>query len=97
MLERGGDNYFTNNTTMTAFYRETIKKRRTNASLSEAVIEIQKQAYNNKKRDAVSVVKVRKNTKSPTFPEATRKARKGKMKGRKRTVPIRLTRKTGTN
>ena len=62
MLERGGDNYFTNNTTMTAFYRETIKKRRTNASLSEAVIEIQKQAYNNKKRDAVSVVKVRKNT-----------------------------------
>lgn len=62
MLEKSGENYFSNNAKMTAFYRETIKKRRTNASLSEAVIEIHKQAYTNTKRDAVNIIKVRKNT-----------------------------------
>ncbi|WP_233451035.1 carboxypeptidase-like regulatory domain-containing protein [Hanstruepera ponticola] len=62
MLKRSGENYFSNKTTMTAFYRETIKKRRQNVSLSEAVIEIQKQAYANNKRDAINIVKVRKNT-----------------------------------
>lgn len=62
MLEKSGVNYINDNVTMTAFYRETIKKRRTNASLSEAVIEVQKQAYTNRKRDAVNIVKVRKST-----------------------------------
>lgn len=62
MLGKSADNYFSNPSTMTAFYRETIKKRRTNASLSEAVVEIHKEPYTNKRRDAVTIVKVRKNT-----------------------------------
>ena len=39
-LNRKGENYLNENTVMTAFYRETIKKRRTNVSLSEAVVNI---------------------------------------------------------
>jgi len=62
MLQKIDDNYFSNNTNMTAFYRETIKKRRQNASLSEAVIKLHKQSYTNNKKDAVSLIKVRKNT-----------------------------------
>ncbi len=62
MLKRKGNNYFSNSTIMTAFYRETIKKRRKNASLSEAVIEIYKTPYNNAKNDVVKLIKARKNT-----------------------------------
>lgn len=62
MLKRRGENYFPYNINMTAFYRETIKKRRQNVSLSEAVVSIQKQAYTNNKRDAVNLIKIRKNT-----------------------------------
>jgi hypothetical protein len=47
---------------MTAFYRETIKKRRKNASLSEAVLEIYKQPYTAARRDAIKLIKSRKNT-----------------------------------
>ena len=47
---------------MTAFYRETIKKRRKNASLSEAVVKIHKQPYNNKRRDHIELIKARKST-----------------------------------
>jgi hypothetical protein len=47
---------------MTAFYRETIKKRRKNASLSEAVLEIYKQPYTNYKSDQIKLIKARKNT-----------------------------------
>lgn len=47
---------------ITAFYRETIKKRRKNASLSEAVVNIHKQPYNNSKSDAIELIKSRKNT-----------------------------------
>ena len=47
---------------MTAFYRETIKKRRKNASLSEAVVKIHKQPYNNVKNDHIELIKARKNT-----------------------------------
>ncbi|UKM64729.1 carboxypeptidase-like regulatory domain-containing protein [Flavobacteriaceae bacterium GSB9] len=54
--------YNNNNTLMTAFYRETIKKRRRNASLSEAVIKIHKQPYNNYRNDHIELVKARKNT-----------------------------------
>lgn len=62
MLKRKGDNGFDSGISMTGFYRETIKKRRQNASLSEAVVEIYKQPTSNNKRDAVKIVKVRKNT-----------------------------------
>ncbi|WP_223033898.1 carboxypeptidase-like regulatory domain-containing protein [Hanstruepera marina] len=62
MLKRKGDNSFNTGISMTGFYRETIKKRRQNASLSEAVVEIYKQPTTSNKRDAIKIVKVRKNT-----------------------------------
>lgn len=62
VLRRRRDNYFTDHVTMTAFYRETIKKRRTYVSLSEAVIEINKQPYTNTKNDVVKLYKARKST-----------------------------------
>ncbi|SFZ92805.1 CarboxypepD_reg-like domain-containing protein [Flaviramulus basaltis] len=61
-LSKKSELYNTNNTLMTAFYRETIKKRRRNASLSEAVVKIHKQPYSNLKRDYIELVKARKNT-----------------------------------
>lgn len=62
MLERKGDNYINEQSIMTAFYRETIKKRRKNASLSEAVVEIYKQPYTSQRNDAIKLIKARKNT-----------------------------------
>ncbi|WP_142783660.1 carboxypeptidase-like regulatory domain-containing protein [Changchengzhania lutea] len=62
MLKKKSDLYSNGNTLMTGFYRETIKKRRRNASLSEAVVQIHKQPYTNLKRDAIELVKARKNT-----------------------------------
>lgn len=47
---------------LTAFYRETIKKRRKNASLSEAVVQIHKQSSNSLKRDGIDLIKARKST-----------------------------------
>ncbi|MEO1486880.1 MAG: carboxypeptidase-like regulatory domain-containing protein [Bacteroidota bacterium] len=61
-LLRKGENYFDDPTLMTAFYRETIKKRRKNVSLSEAVVNIYKSPYNSGKRDAVELYKARKST-----------------------------------
>lgn len=61
-FQRKGDNYFDDPTLMTAFYRETIKKRRRNVSLSEAVVNIYKSPYNSEKRDAVTLYKARKST-----------------------------------
>ncbi|MDO7172796.1 carboxypeptidase-like regulatory domain-containing protein [Mariniflexile sp. AS56] len=54
--------YNNENALMTAFYRETIKKRRKNASLSEAVVQIHKQPYSNFKNDAIELIKSRKST-----------------------------------
>lgn len=61
-LKRKGENYFDDPTLMTAFYRETIKKRRRNVSLSEAVVNIYKTPYNISRRDAVQLYKARKST-----------------------------------
>ncbi|WP_422081096.1 carboxypeptidase-like regulatory domain-containing protein [Ulvibacterium sp.] len=61
-LKRKGDNYFVDPTLMTAFYRETIKKRRKNVSLSEAVVNIYKTPYTSPRRDAVQLYKSRKST-----------------------------------
>ncbi|MEO1010882.1 MAG: carboxypeptidase-like regulatory domain-containing protein [Bacteroidota bacterium] len=61
-LRRKGENYFDDPTLMTAFYRETIKKRRKNVSLSEAVVNIYKTPYNSSRRDAVKLYKSRKST-----------------------------------
>lgn len=61
-LERKSSLYNDENTLMTAFYRETIKKRKKNASLSEAVVKIHKQPYSTYKRDHIELVRARKNT-----------------------------------
>ncbi|MDC6367082.1 MULTISPECIES: carboxypeptidase-like regulatory domain-containing protein [Flavobacteriaceae] len=61
-LAKKGDNYFDNPTLMTAFYRETIKKRRKNVSLSEAVVNIYKSPYASLRKDAVELYKARKST-----------------------------------
>lgn len=61
-MKRKGQNYFADPTLMTAFYRETIKKRKRNVSLSEAVVNIYKSPYDSPQRDAVELYKVRKST-----------------------------------
>lgn len=61
-LRKKGENYFGDPTLMTAFYRETIKKRRKNVSLSEAVVNIYKSPYTSNKKDAVQLFKARKST-----------------------------------
>lgn len=62
VFEKKAENYSNNHTNMTAFYRETIKKSRTYVSLSEAVVEIQKQPYSSYKADIVKLYKSRKRT-----------------------------------
>ncbi|MFH6768242.1 carboxypeptidase-like regulatory domain-containing protein [Gaetbulibacter aquiaggeris] len=61
-LNRKSEVYDNNRTKMTAFYRETIKKRNKNASLSEAVLAVYKQPYTNSKSDELSLLKSRKST-----------------------------------
>jgi len=60
VLAKKAENYFNTQTLMTAFYRETIKKNRTYVSLSEAVVEINKQPYTSYKADGVKLYKARK-------------------------------------
>ena len=47
---------------MTGFYRETIRKRRTYVSLSESIVDIQKQPFSVVSGDKVTLLKGRKNT-----------------------------------
>ncbi len=47
---------------MTAFYRETIKRRSRNVSLTEAVVNILKQPHTTSQRDAIKLGKARKST-----------------------------------
>lgn len=60
MFERKAENYQDKPILMTAFYRETIKKRNRNVSLSEAVVKIFKAPYNNSREDDISLFKARK-------------------------------------
>ncbi len=62
VFDKKGENYIGDPIKMTAFYRETIKKRRKNASLAEAVVSIQKEGYVNSKGDKIKLLKSRKNT-----------------------------------
>ena len=62
VFKKKEDNYITDQTLMTAFYRETIKKRKRNASLSEAVVNVYKQPYSIGKDDAITLYKARKST-----------------------------------
>ena len=61
-MNNRGEKYIKTEATMTAFYRETIKKRKKNASLTEAVVKIYKQPYHTSRRDEIELVKSRKNT-----------------------------------
>ncbi|MFH4966069.1 carboxypeptidase-like regulatory domain-containing protein [Gaetbulibacter sp. M235] len=61
-LDRKSEFYDDVQKNMTAFYRETIKNRNKNASLSEAILTIYKQPYSNNKHDNISLLKSRKST-----------------------------------
>ncbi len=60
VLENRYKNYHSNPVLMTAFYRETIKKRHSYIGLSEAVVEVYKQPYQSYKNDAVKLFKGRR-------------------------------------
>ena len=62
MLSKKDDNYLSDQSLMTSFYRETIQKGWSNVSLSEAVVKIYKSPYNSNKKDLVSLYKARKST-----------------------------------
>ncbi|MEO2061433.1 MAG: carboxypeptidase-like regulatory domain-containing protein [Christiangramia sp.] len=62
MLTKKDENYFNDESLMTSFYRETIKKGWSDVSLSEAVLKIYKTPYNSAKKDLVSIYKARKST-----------------------------------
>jgi len=62
MLKRKEQNYALDNLIMTAFYREAIKKRKTYVSLSEAIIILNKEPYNNTRNDILQLHKSRKST-----------------------------------
>ncbi|OZV66810.1 carboxypeptidase-like regulatory domain-containing protein [Winogradskyella aurantia] len=47
---------------MTAFYRETIKRRKRNVSLTEAVVDIYKEPYTSRDEDIIALSKARKST-----------------------------------
>lgn len=62
MMDNKSKNYSSKDMMMTAFYRETIKKRSTNISLSEAIVEVYKRAYNSSLHDMAALYKSRKST-----------------------------------
>lgn len=62
MLDKRKDNYMTEPTLMTAFYRETIRKRKTYVSLLESVVDVLKMPYTSLRMDMASLYKVRKST-----------------------------------
>ena len=55
-------NYSNEHVLMTAFYRETIKKRTKNVSLAEAIVTINKQPYSSLPKDKIYLYKARKST-----------------------------------
>ncbi|WP_176767568.1 carboxypeptidase-like regulatory domain-containing protein [Daejeonella rubra] len=62
VLQKREQNYSKDQNLMTGFYRETIKKRKTYLSLSESVVEIEKQPYISNTDDFIQLFKGRKNT-----------------------------------
>lgn len=62
MLDKKGENYPAQEEHLTAFYRETIRKNKTYASLSEAVVDVYKQSYASYRSDIVKIYKARKKT-----------------------------------
>lgn len=61
-LKKKGKNNLNDNVLMTAFYRETIKKRKKNISLAEAIVNIHKQPYTSPRKDYITLYKARKST-----------------------------------
>lgn len=61
-LNNQNKNYHSNRIIMTAFYRETIRKGKKNASLSEAVLHIYKHPNKSSKIDYINLIKSRKKT-----------------------------------
>ena len=61
-FSKRGENYMQDPMKMTAFYRETIRKRRQNVSLSEAVITVYKTPYSSPRQDVAELYKSRKST-----------------------------------
>lgn len=61
-FSKKGENYMQDPMEMTAFYRETIRKRRQNVSLSEAVITVYKTPYSSPRHDVAELYKSRKST-----------------------------------
>ena len=62
MFEKIPENYSQQEMFMTAFYRESIRKGRSYVSLSEAVVDIQKQPYESYRNDLAKLFKARKQT-----------------------------------
>lgn len=62
MLTLKNKNYSNKEVLMTGFYREIIKRRNRNASLSEAVVSIYKTPVSSSKQDEIALVKSRKQT-----------------------------------
>ncbi len=62
MFEKVAENYPQQEMFMTAFYRESIRKGRNYVSLSEAVVDIQKQPYESYRNDLAKLFKARKQT-----------------------------------
>ncbi len=62
MLNNSGLNYLDQPVRMTAFYRETIRKRSKNASLAEAVAYIYKQPNSSPRKDIIDLYKSRKSS-----------------------------------
>jgi hypothetical protein len=62
VFSKRGENYMQDPMEMTAFYRETIRKRRQNVSLSEAVITVYKMPYSGSRPDVAELYKSRKST-----------------------------------
>lgn len=60
VLDKKEENYFSKPMQMTAFYRESIKKRRRNVSLAEAVVSIYKKPYSTRADDEIAIIKARK-------------------------------------
>lgn len=61
-LRNKSDQYLGELHKMTAFYRETIKRRRRNVSLSEAVVDVYKMPYSSQREDVMQLFKARKST-----------------------------------
>ncbi len=62
VFEKKSVNNLNKATVMTAFYRETIKRRNRNVSLTEAVVNLYKKPYQSSEKDAIALHKARKST-----------------------------------